>query len=183
MASKTEGLDGVVQSVQWTSSVPILALQPVQYQDWYDEIPSDALIGQCFEKVYSIQNEPAANANKVCGTPYTVDRGSGYAEVVQDCQYEVLKDYCDYSVQEWVVIDTAVLTGSDFSVQNPQPSLSGEQQLGEAQVSYSVVFRTDQGNYVYNTTDYNIYRQFLPGSEWILNINTFGNLVSVEPLQ
>lgn len=181
MASKTEGQNGVVQSVQWMSSVPLLAIQPVGYQDWFDEIPSDAEIGYCSEKVYAIRNEPVANANKVCGTPYTVDRGSGYAEVVQDCQYEVLKDYCEYTVQEWVVIDTAVLSGSDFSPQNPQPSLSEGQQMGDAQLSYSVVFQTDQGTYVYKTTDFNEYKQFLPGSEWILNINAFNDLVSVEP--
>ena len=183
MASKTEEQSGVVQSVQWVSSVPILGLQPVRYQDWYDEIPSEAQIGQCFEKVYAIQNEPVENANKVCGTPYTVDRGSGYAEVVQDCQYEVLEDYCEYTVQEWVVIDTAVLRGSDYSPLNPQPALMEGQQLGDPQVEYSVVFQTDQGSYVYNTTDFNTYSQFSPGSEWLLNINAFNNLVSVEPLQ
>jgi DNA-directed RNA polymerase subunit RPC12/RpoP len=182
MSSKTDGRNGVVQSVQWESSIPILGLAPVRYQNWYDEIPSDASIGQCSDRVYTIQNEPTENAEKVCGTPYTVDRGSGYAEVVQDCQYQVYKDYCDYTVQEWVVVDRAVLSGDDFSPQVPQPALLDGQIFGDPQVEYSIVFSTDQGSYVYNTTDINVFRQFSVGSEWLLNINTFDRLISVEPL-
>jgi len=181
MASRTEASGGVVQSVEWTSSLPILDLQPVRYQDWYDQIPADAQVGQCSEKVYAVQNEPAANANRICGTAYTVDRGSGYAEVVQDCQYEVLKEYCDYTVQEWVVVDTAILSGSDFSPQEPIPSLLEGQRLGDVQVDYSVVFSTDQRNYVYAVSDYNVFRQFTLGSQWLLNINAFNQIVSVEP--
>ncbi len=183
LGAKTEGYRGVVQSVQWESSLPILGLQPVRHQDWFDEIPADARIGICNQKAYARQNQPAANAIKVCGTPYTVDRGSGYAEVVQDCQYEIMKDYCDYTVEEWVVVDTAVLSGSDFFPQSPQPSLLAGQRLGDVQTEYSVVFETDQETYVYKTSDINAFRQFTPGSKWQLNINTFGNLVSVEPLQ
>ena len=183
MASKTEGSNGVVQSAQWVSSVPILGLQPVPNQDWYDEIPADAQLGQCDERVFAIQDEPVENANKVCGTPYTVDRGSGYAEVVQDCQYEVLKDYCEYTIQDWVIVDTAILRGSDFSPQAPQPSLLEGQRLGDQQLEFSIVFETDQGDYTYNTSDINVFRQFSMGSEWLLNINAFDQIVSIEPLR
>lgn len=183
MGSKTEGRPGVVQSAQWISSVPILGLQPVRYQDWIDEIPSDASLGQCTERIYVVRDEPVANANKVCGTPYTVDQGTGYAEVVQDCRYEVMKDYCDYTVNEWVVVDTAELRGSDLYPQSPEPYISDEQLIGELQVDYSVVFQTDQGDFVYNTSDFEQYSQFSPGSQWLLNINAFGQLVSIEPVR
>ena len=182
-AARTEGRNGVVQSVQWTTSLPILALQPARYQNWFDEIPSDATLGNCTQRVFTIQDEPAANANKVCGTPYTVDKGSGYAEVVQDCQYEIMKDYCEFTVMEWAVIDTARLQGADLSPVAPQPVLQQGQRVGEPQTQYAVVFQTDEGAYTYTTTDFDIYRQFVIGSTWVLNINAFNQVVSVDPAQ
>jgi len=180
-ASRTEGKTALVQNIQWTTSIPILALQPVTYQNWQQEIPSQAVIGECQQRVHHVQANPAPNANKVCGTPYTVDKGSGYAEVVQDCQFEVLMPFCEYSVDEWRVIDTVTLHGTDFYPAAPQPVLQGDQRLGEAQAEYLVVFRTEDGTYSYTTSDLNTYRQFELGSEWVLNINGFNQIVSLEP--
>ena len=180
-ASRTEGQTAVVQNIQWTTTIPVLALQPVRYQDWRDEIPSDAALGTCREQVHHTQAEPAANANKVCGTPYTVDKGSGYAEVVQDCQYEVLADFCEYTVEEWRTISGVSLHGTDFSPAAPQPALEAGQRLGETQAEYLVVFQTPEGAYSYPLSDFEQYRRFEPGSEWILNINGFNQIVSIEP--
>lgn len=181
--NKTEGYPASIQSVEWVSSIPVMGMLPVRYQDWYDEIPTQAQVGDCQERLYTVQNEPAANAIKVCGTPYTVDQGSGYAEVVQDCQYEIYKDYCEFTLEEWVVINTAYLRGSDFSPQAPQPALQAGQYLGDPKIEYHVVFQTEQGVYNYSTTDFELFRQFQPGSQWLLNINAFNNLISIEPLQ
>ncbi len=182
-ASRTEGQTAQVQNIQWTTSIPILALQPVVYQTWRDEAPGGAVLGDCSQRVHHVQAEPAANANKVCGTPYTVDKGSGFAEVVQDCQYEVLADFCEYTVDEWRTVNVVNLQGTDFSPIAPQPALQSGQRLGEAQAEYLVVFQTAEGTYSYPLNDFNVYRQFEPGSEWILNINAFNQVVSVEPAQ
>ncbi|MBN2548164.1 MAG: zinc ribbon domain-containing protein [Anaerolineales bacterium] len=181
MSSRTEGQNGTVESVRWTTRIAIEALRPAEYQGWKDEIPSDATIGDCVERVHHVQDQPAPNSNKVCGTPYTVDKGSGFAEVVQDCQYEVLLDYCEYTVIEWQRVDVLSLQGSDTSPVWPQPQLLQDQREGGRQESYSVVFETDQGQYTYEVGDYNLFQQFQIGSEWILNINGFGQVVSVEP--
>jgi ribosomal protein L40E len=181
MSSRTEGQNGVVQSVHWMTSLAIMARQPVQHQDWQNEIPADAQVGNCTEKVHHVQDQPAPNSNKVCGTSYTVDKGSGYAEVVQDCQYEVLMNYCTYTVLEWQAVDNLTLEGADFSPSWAQPQLTEGQQIGEKQQTYTAVFETSKGQYTYTTSDYNLYQQLQIGSEWILNTNAFGQVVSVEP--
>ena len=127
-----------------------------------------------------MQNEPAPNANKVCGTPYQVDKGSGFAEVVQDCQYEVLEEWCDYTVMEWQNVEQARLEGSDLSPEWAEPSIASDQRLGEEEVTYTVIFRTPDETYTYTTDSLEQFRQFQIGSEWILNLNALGGIVSVE---
>jgi membrane protease subunit (stomatin/prohibitin family) len=181
LASRTEAQTGVVESVQWISSIDIEALQPVSLQGWMDEIPSDATVGTCENQVRRVQDEPAPNSNKVCGTPYTVDKGSGFAEVVQDCQYEVLEPYCKYTVLDWQRVAVATMQGADFSPAWPQPQIGSDQQLGNQQQIYRVVFQSIDEQYAYTPATLSEFQQFEIGSEWMLNINSFGDVVSVEP--
>jgi hypothetical protein len=119
--------------------------------------------------------------NKVCGTPYTVDTGSGVGKVVQECQYQVLAPYCQYTVQEWRVVSQAVESGNNYSPVFPQPRLSANQRLGEQDVSYIVIFQTDQGQYEYAAGSLEEFRQFQLASRWILTLNGFNQIVGLEP--
>jgi predicted nucleic acid-binding Zn ribbon protein len=183
LSSPKESQNGTVDSVQWNTLVPIEALQPVTYQTWQDEIPQGAQLGGCTEKVHHTQAEAPANANfnKVCGTPYTLDTGTGAGQVVQDCEFEVLLPYCEYTVQEWRQVDQARLSGADLSPVWPQPQLSEGQRLGAQDENFTVVFRTSQGEYTYPVSDLESFQRFQIGSQWILNINAFDQIVSVEP--
>ena len=179
--TRTETLTGTVQEVGWERSIAIEGLVPVEYSDWLDQIPTDAEIGNCSQEVRSVESEPQPNAEEVCGTPYSVDTGSGFAEVVQDCEYHVYDEVCTYSVIEWALVDTATLSGGGFQPEWPDPALSSEQRLGQSSEDYVVTFDTDQGNLVYNLSDYTTFQMFQIGSSWNLVINAFGNVVSVEP--
>jgi hypothetical protein len=128
-----------------------------------------------------VESEPRPNSEEVCGTPYSVDTGSGYAEVVQDCEYHVYEDYCSYSVIEWSEIDTVSLTGSELSAEWPDPVLSKEQRLGEGSETYTVYFNTNDRDYTYSISDYESFQQFQIGTKWNLEVNTFGGVVSVAP--
>lgn len=183
LAAKTESFTGTVDSVSWLTTVVIESLQPVTHQDWLDQIPADAQMGACTAKVHHVQDEPAENANKVCGTPYTVDRGSGFAEVVQDCKYEVLMDYCQYTVREWAKLDEIKLEGRDYSPSFANPQLTTDQRVGSQEQVFSVVFLTSDGQYTYTLTDLALFNRFEMGSQWILTINGLGKVVSVEPAQ
>jgi DNA-directed RNA polymerase subunit RPC12/RpoP len=174
---------GVVQNVAWQTSVAIQELGPVQRQGWQDQIPADAQIGNCEDQVRSVQeSEPAGEKyNKVCGTPYTVDTGSGVGKVVQDCQFEVLAPYCEYTLQEWRVVNQAVERGNNYSPIFPEPQLSSNQRLGEESVSYVVIFQTDQGEYEYTVNSLEEFQQFRLDSRWILTLNGFNQIVGLEP--
>ena len=179
----TEGKNSSVQGVHWATSIALEALQPVTHQDWRDEIPANAEVGSCTQKLHNTQDEPAPNSNKVCGTPYTVDSGSGFGEVKQDCYYEVYQDYCEYTVKEWVRVELLTLEGNDLSPVWPQAQLASDQRAGERSQVYTIYFETPDGQYSYTTSDLDLFQQCQVGSEWILNINGFGQVVSIEPVQ
>jgi ribosomal protein L40E len=181
LAGRTKGVEGSVQSANWVTSIAVEALRPARHQAWRDEVPAEASLGDCQPKIHHVQDQPAENANKVCGTPYTVDQGSGYGEVVQDCQYQVYQDYCDYTVMEWSQVDVVSLQGSDYQPQWPKPQLASDQRLGQQEQSYTIVFDTSKGQYTYKTGDFDLYKQCRVGSRWTLNINSFNSIVSIEP--
>jgi len=178
---QTSQARGVVQSVQWERIIPIEALVDVEYQAWRDEIPAGVSVGACRERVRSESAEPKPNAEEVCGTPYTVDKGSGYAEVVQDCVYRVYDDYCSYTQPEWRVVDTVSVSGADLSPRWPSVSLAEGQRQGEqVQENYTVVFSVDGQQYSYPVGSLDAFDDFQPGSEWTLSVNGFGDVVEVR---
>ncbi|MCJ7536515.1 MAG: zinc-ribbon domain-containing protein [Anaerolineales bacterium] len=180
-ANRTQPTTAMVENVNWERTVPVEALVAVDHKGWEDEISSEAVKGPCSQEVRNIQSESAPNSVEVCGTPYTVDSGSGFAEVVQDCEYEVYASFCTFTLDEWQVVDLVTASGTDFSPFWPEPIVDDGQRVGEEwEESYTIVFVSGDEIYSYTTTDINLYQAAQVGSEWTLNINTFGSLVSIE---
>ena len=180
-ANRTQPITGMVKNVNWERTVPLEALVAVDHKGWEDEIPAEAVKGTCSQEVRNIQSDPAPNSVEICGTPYTVDSGSGFAEVVQDCEYEVYASFCTFTLDEWQVVDLVTASGTDFSPFWPEPIVDEGQRVGEEwEESYTIVFVSGDEIFRYTTTDINLYQAAQVGSEWTLNINTFGDLVSIE---
>ncbi|MDX1437184.1 MAG: zinc ribbon domain-containing protein [Anaerolineales bacterium] len=181
LLTRTSEATGTVQSASWERTIPIEALVPVEYKDWLDEVPTGADLLGCTEEVRSVQDSPASNSVEVCGTPYTVDSGSGFGEVVQDCQYEVYDQFCEFTVEEWAEVEVATLSGEGYSPAWPEPQLVEGQRLGEErEESFTIVFLSNGETYIYTTSDFSLFQQAAIGSEWTLDINTFGGVVSIE---
>jgi len=181
LSMRTEAVIGRVQEVEWQRVVVVEGLRPVEYQDWMDEIPLEAEIGECEQEIRSIQNDPVANSVEVCGTPYTVDTGTGYGEVVQDCEYQVYDDYCTYTLIEWQPVDEVVLNGKDYQPEWPEPVLGQDERLSQDRdESYTIVYDSGEQIYVFTTNDFDLFMASQVGSEWSLNVNSFGTVVSVE---
>jgi hypothetical protein len=183
MLLRTDTVTGTVQDAEWQRSIPIEALVPVEYSTWQDQIPADSVIGACREELREELSSPAQGAIEVCGTPYTVDTGSGVGKVVQDCVYQVYDQYCSYSVQEWRVIDSISATGSlGQEPAWPELRLAAGQREGTArQETYTIVFLSDGEVYTYQTGSYDLFRQAEPGDEWNLEINGLGQVVGAQP--
>ena len=179
--NRTEDLNGTVENVSWHREIVIEQLVPVSYEAWHDEIPNEAEIGDCSAKVRRTQDQPTENSREVCGTPYTVDSGSGYGEVVQDCKYEVYEDFCEYTVEEWREANTQRLSGNDFSPNWPALSLATNQREGQRSETFTCHFKTEDGNYSYSTGNFNMYKACKIGSQWVLQVNTFNMVTDVEP--
>ncbi len=181
LSSRTSDVVGKVAEATWQRSVAIEELVPVTKANWLAEIPEGAPLGRCVQKVQRTQDEPAPGAREVCGTPYTVDTGSGYGEVVQDCRYEIDAEWCEYTVEEWRVVTSAVLRGSDLPTQWPTPQLTSKQRVGERVEKFQVVFQTEDGKrYTYSTKNPELFQQLRPGSRWILKVNKLGGVTGVE---
>jgi predicted nucleic acid-binding Zn ribbon protein len=183
LLSKTEDVTGYVSGMEWRRSIQVEAFGPVTRSDWRDEISSNAEIGTCEMRYYQTQDGPAPQSTEVCGTPYSRDLGNGMAEVVQDCSYQVYEEYCEYSIDEWQVVDTLETSGADLYPEWPAPQLSSSQRLGGRAESYVIQFDSDQGEYEFTTSDETQYLQFTPGSAWLLTINAFNHVSAVEPAQ
>ena len=181
MANKTEAVTGQVQSVHWSRTIVVEGLRPVEREAWYDEVPADAELGACTLKYHHTEQELVEGAREVCGTPYTVDTGSGAGEVVQDCVYEVDADWCKYTVQEWQQIDALVLEGNDLSPAWPQLTLADGEREGEQTEEYQVTFSSDGQSYRWDTSSQTEFVQYEPGSKWQLEVNTFDQLMGVSP--
>lgn len=182
LSNRTKGATGVVENVRWERVIPIEAMVPVEYESWQDQIPDEAVVGACREEIRSVESEPVPNSIEVCGTPYTVDTGSGYGEVVQDCEYQVYDDICSYTVEEWRQVDTVVMSGTDQQPSWPEPVLEAGQRIGQNRSeSYVIVFSSGGETYTYTTSDISLFQQAEIGEQWDLNVNTFGKLISVEP--
>jgi hypothetical protein len=181
--TSTDQVTGEVVEANWTRTVVIEAFGPVSQTGWEDEIPAGASINSCEDRHRHTQSEPAPNAERVCGTPYTVDTGTGLGEVVQDCEYQVYDPWCEYEVEEWYAFDEASLSGQGLNASWPAVQLNTGQREGEQNEQYEVIFAGDGQTYRYTTRDYDRFRQYQPGSRWILEVNTFGAVVSTEPMQ
>ena len=170
-----------VSSVSWERQIAVEVWGPVEASDWAVELPAEAEIISCSSEYhYSSQNfEP--NATEVCGTPYTVDTGTGLGEVVQDCTYQVYDDYCRYTINSWTVADSLVASGSDLQPYWPEANLSAQERLGQQTEQYLIRFSADDQTYTYRTSDLNLFRQAQPGSIWTITVNDFGAVSSAAP--
>jgi ribosomal protein L40E len=183
LSGRTTDTPAVVQSVLWERSIEIMEERPVTHEDWEDQIPSGAVIGSCSKEYRRTQSEPAPGAEEVCGTPYTIDQGDGTGKVVQDCEYRIYDNRCEYTVNEWTVVDRAVMQGSDLNPQWPRMSLQSGQREGNQAEEYVVTFRADDSNetYTYHVDSADEFSRFNVGSYWTLKVNTFGDVTGAEP--
>lgn len=181
IGSQEKGLTGTLSGANWERVIEVQQFGPVQKDDWQDQIPSGAEIGQCSDKVRSTSDEQVPNSKEVCGAPYKVDKGNGVAEVVQDCQYEVYNSYCDYTVDEWHAGENLVASGSGMGAAWPEINLSSQQREGDRTERYTLHFTADGKDYNYQTNDFSIYQQAQPGTRWKITVNGFGSIVGLEP--
>lgn len=178
--TRTETGTGRVSNVNWKRSIVIMAPAPVNRSAWADQIPSGAQVGSCTQRERGRSAFPTDNSQQVCGTPYVVDQGSGFGELVQDCEYIVYDDYCQYSVIELQPVGVLEKSGTDLSPIWPETRLQSGQELGQRDEVYEVTFVVDGKQYVYRTRDANDYARFRPNTEWELEINGFGDIVAIR---
>jgi len=178
---RTDVVKAAVTSTQWERAVTVESYQLVNASDWAVNIPADASISSCSLEYRYDSDEPAEHSEEICGTPYTVDTGTGVGEVVQDCYYRVYEDYCRYETMGWTVVDTLRLTGTDLNPLWPAANLTSTERVGEATETYTIWFNAGGKNYDLRTTNYSLYQQAYPGSQWELEVNQLGAVTSAQP--
>ena len=181
LGGRTTDQAATVQGVNWERSIAVLEQRPTDKEDWRNRIPADGQLVGCEERVRTVQDQQTSRSRKVCGTPYTVDEGTGAGRVVQDCQYEVLDDWCVYSVNEWRAVNAIVAEGSDLNPKWPNASVAAGQRTGNTTEKYQVTFLSNDKRYTYWPDSEAEFKRFTPGSRWTLKVNTFGDVTAAEP--
>ncbi len=180
LGARTKSVVGDVWEVYWQRKIAVEVLTPVTREGWRSELPAGVETAQCRQEVYRTQSQPAPGAREVCGTPYVVDQGSGYGKVMQDCQYQILADYCLYKTLAWVPGPPIVLEGKDLAPEWPNAAVTQSQRLAGRSESYIVAFNVDGKVYRYTPGSEDAFHQFTPGSQWQLTINGFGDVTAVR---
>ena len=179
--NQTDKMDATVSSTSWQRQVALEAYQLVRASDWKADIPFNAQAYDCQLRYKYNSDNPTQNSEEVCGTPYTVDTGTGIGEVVQDCYYKVYEEYCSYDTMQWVVVDTLTENGSGTDAFWPTTNLGTNERLGNSSERYTITFLASSDSYEYSTTDYNLFQLAQPGSSWVIEVNGLGDVTSVNP--
>jgi len=166
-AFPSKSVQATVTDVQWQTSVPVQEVRTVNYSNERGSAPSDAYNVSC-----------RTDSQEVCEEKM-VDQGNGYLEIVNECRTES-EQYCDYTVDEWQTIQTYTLNGSDLYPVYENPSLFSNQRAGAPVEVFTVTFSTPNGVESYSPGSVSEFQQFEIGSEWTLNLNAVGGIVSVE---
>lgn len=177
----TDDVTATVSDVQWERVVAVEAYTNVTGKAWLDEVPATASVTSCSMNYRYTSAEPRVNATEVCGEPYVSDTGTGIGELVQDCEYEVYDDYCEYTMMAWVVVDTVTESGRDLAPIWPVLALEPDQREGERSETYVIIFRDGGDTYRYTTSSAQLFSQAQVGSRWTLQINQLGGVQAIEP--
>jgi hypothetical protein len=165
----------------WRRTVAVQQLAPVTRAGWREQLPAGVDVIGCEKQVFETVDQPVPGAREICGTAYVEDTGTGYGKVKQNCQYQVLADYCQYRTMEWIVAPSIILEGRDFNPRWPAVNLGANQRAGGQSEEYYVVFRTNDRDYTYTTRSLEEYIKLAQGARWKLTINGFGQITNIDP--
>ncbi|HZK17404.1 MAG: zinc ribbon domain-containing protein [Anaerolineaceae bacterium] len=180
-ARQTDTMNATVAEAYWRRQVAVETYQMVRASDWKNEIPFTAQPYDCQLRYRYDSETPKPNSEEVCGEPYTIDTGTGVGEVVQDCYYRVSEEYCSYDTMEWVVVNTLVDDGYGTNAIWPSTNLTTDQRFGDSTEQYTITFTAENDEYQYTFSDYDLFLQAVPGSNWVIEVNKLGNITSVSP--
>jgi hypothetical protein len=165
----------------WRRTIAVQQLAPVTREGWLEQLPAGVDVVGCRKEVFQTVNQPVPDAREICGTPYVVDTGTGFGKVQQDCQYEVLADYCQYRTMEWILGPPLILEGRDFNPRWPSTRLGANERTGAQSEEYYIIFRADGRDYTYITRDLQEYLKLAGRDRWKVTINGFGQITSINP--
>ncbi len=171
---------GVVQDVSWQRTIAIEAQRQVTSEGWQNQLPNGATVLSCQQKYRSRQNSPVQGSREVCSTEL-VDQTNGSVKVVESCFYDVYDNYCKYQALEWREIGQSQSQGTDLNLYWPPANLVDGQREGARTEVYTVIFKTRDDLKKFTTSDEVLFTQFLPGTQWILSVNTMGAIIDVSP--
>lgn len=178
---RSQSYTAVVEGARWERTIAVLGYVPVQQRAWQDEVPEGAEVLACRDELYGTSDTPVDGGREVCGTPYTVDTGTGYGNVMQDCEYQVFAPMCSYETMQWQIVTTAVASGEGFSPQWPQVASAPDRKPGDRSERFMCDVQVDGKDYSFALSA-DEYAQCVPASRWRVELNGLGGVVAAEPV-
>lgn len=175
-----ESLTGTAVEAQWNRTIEVEGLTPVTREGWRAEIPAGATVMACRQEVQRTVQEPVPDAREVCGTPYVIDEGTGFGEAVQDCEYQILADFCSYEILEWRKVDDIRVEGIGHELRWPEFVATDNQREGNRSQTLQCIFDAGDRTFTYRMSNEDQFTQCVPGTEWELEINRAGGITSAQ---
>jgi hypothetical protein len=177
---RSDRYTAVVEAPRWERSIDVMGFVPVERQAWQDDVPADATVLACRDELYETSDEPVAGSLEVCGTPYMVDTGTGYGNVMQECTYQVFAPKCSYKAREWVVVETLTESGNSLTPIWPVVAAANDRKEGNRSERYQCTVRVDDRLYSFALKPEN-FGLCAPQSRWRVSINGLGSVVEATP--
>ena len=143
----------------WERSVQVLRFTTVSEGDWCDAMPSDAysVSRSTQQRGTSSSTEGGGDCSEVCDW-VNVDNGDGTFGSSYECysscssgttvETPVYDEWCDYTVDRWVVdhVETAAGEGTSPAPHWPSVTTGGDTKRGAETETYTVEFQDVDGN-------------------------------------
>ena len=178
---RSQSYVATVERARWERSVEVLGFVPVEKTAWRTDLPAGVEPLRCRDELYATSDVPTTGAREVCGTPYTVDTGTGYGDVLQDCVYEVYAPRCTFETMQWVIVDTLVESGEGFAPEWPRLAAAPDREAGNRSERYMCDVNVDGALRSFALTA-DTYALCVPQSRWKVAVNGLGAVVEATPV-
>lgn len=170
----------------WQRTVEVEKLGTVTEEAWKDQVPAGARNTSCRKEQRSTNK---VKSGESCET-VRKDNGDGTFSKVEECsptykEEPVYDQKCSYQVEKWTTARTEKASGGSVkdSPAWPKVSLARNEREGDKKETYTVSFKSSEGEALSCDTSQQRWSSLPVGSEWKASVGVLSDAVDCDELQ